>query len=290
VDALFVTHCFVNEGPRWKRMRPAPMGRGFRYQKRTSHIEVAFPSICAAVTERAAAAAAEAQASKGVKGAVRKARKPSRTRERIAEEEEVAGGQFGAENTSVRVSAGLQQGLEVALVREEGLCRPAARRRDPAQAAEGALKSAGVELDRHRARREQAGRANLHRAPGNHHRPQGLGNRQAEGRSAEAHQARSAHRHSGSAPSRNWPRTLVAESIALQLEKRVAFRRAMRKAVDSALRFGCKGIKVRVAGRLNGAEIARKEWYLQGRCRCKRCARTSITGTAEAHTTYGSLA
>ena len=58
---------------------------------------------------------------------------------------------------------------------------------------------------------------------------------------------------------------LVAESIALQLEKRVAFRRAMRKAVDSALRFGCKGIKVRVGGRLNGAEIARKEWYLQGR-------------------------
>ena len=59
--------------------------------------------------------------------------------------------------------------------------------------------------------------------------------------------------------------TLVAESIALQLEKRVAFRRAMRKSVDSALRFGCKGIKVRVAGRLNGAEIARKEWYLHRR-------------------------
>ena len=57
---------------------------------------------------------------------------------------------------------------------------------------------------------------------------------------------------------------LVSESIALQLEKRVAFRRAMRKAVDSALRFGCKGIKVRVSGRLNGAEIARSEWYLQG--------------------------
>ena len=58
---------------------------------------------------------------------------------------------------------------------------------------------------------------------------------------------------------------LVAESIALQLEKRVGFRRAMRKAVDSALRFGCKGIKVRVSGRLNGNEIARSEWYLQGR-------------------------
>ena len=58
---------------------------------------------------------------------------------------------------------------------------------------------------------------------------------------------------------------LVAENIALQLEKRVSFRRAMRKSVDSALRFGCKGIKVRVSGRLNGNEIARSEWYLQGR-------------------------
>ena len=58
---------------------------------------------------------------------------------------------------------------------------------------------------------------------------------------------------------------LVAENIALQLEKRVGFRRAMRKSVDSALRFGCKGIKVRVSGRLNGNEIARSEWYLQGR-------------------------
>jgi large subunit ribosomal protein L22 len=47
VDELFVTRCFVNEGPRWKRMRPAPMGRGFRYQKRTSHIWWKFPSITA---------------------------------------------------------------------------------------------------------------------------------------------------------------------------------------------------------------------------------------------------
>ena len=56
---------------------------------------------------------------------------------------------------------------------------------------------------------------------------------------------------------------LIAESVAMQLEKRVAFRRAMRKAVESALRFGARGIKVRVSGRLNGAEIARSEWYLQ---------------------------
>jgi len=80
---------------------------------------------------------------------------------------------------------------------------------------------------------------------------------------------------------------LVAESIALQLEKRVAFRRAMRKAVDSALRFGCKGIKVRVAGRLNGAEIARKEWYLQGRLPLQTLRADIDFGTAEAQTTYG---
>jgi len=80
---------------------------------------------------------------------------------------------------------------------------------------------------------------------------------------------------------------LVGEAIALQLEKRVAFRRAMRKAVDSALRFGCKGIKVRCAGRLNGAEIARKEWYLQGRLPLQTLRADIDFGLAEAHTTYG---
>jgi small subunit ribosomal protein S3 len=80
---------------------------------------------------------------------------------------------------------------------------------------------------------------------------------------------------------------LVSESIALQLEKRVAFRRAMRKAVDSALRFGCKGIKVRVSGRLNGAEIARSEWYLQGQLPLHTLRADIDYGTTEAHTTYG---
>jgi small subunit ribosomal protein S3 len=80
---------------------------------------------------------------------------------------------------------------------------------------------------------------------------------------------------------------LVSESIALQLEKRVAFRRAMRKAVDSAQRFGCKGIKVRVSGRLNGAEIARSEWYLQGQLPLHTLRADVDYGFAEAHTTYG---
>jgi small subunit ribosomal protein S3 len=73
----------------------------------------------------------------------------------------------------------------------------------------------------------------------------------------------------------------------LQLEKRVAFRRAMRKAVDSALRFGCKGIKVRVSGRLNGAEIARSEWYLQGQLPLHTLRADLDYGFAQAYTTYG---
>jgi small subunit ribosomal protein S3 len=80
---------------------------------------------------------------------------------------------------------------------------------------------------------------------------------------------------------------LVAEMIALQLEKRVAFRRAMRKAVDSALRFGCQGIKVRTAGRLNGADIARTEWYLQGRLPLQTLRADIEYGFAQAQTTYG---
>jgi small subunit ribosomal protein S3 len=80
---------------------------------------------------------------------------------------------------------------------------------------------------------------------------------------------------------------LVSESIALQLEKRVAFRRAMRKAVDSALRFGCKGIKVRVSGRLNGNEIARSEWYLQGQLPLHTLRADLDYGFSEARTTYG---
>ena len=82
---------------------------------------------------------------------------------------------------------------------------------------------------------------------------------------------------------------LVAEAIALQLEKRVAFRRAMRKAVESALRFGAKGIRVRTAGRLGGAEIARSEWYLEGRLPLHTLRADIDYGFAEAHTTYGRI-
>lgn len=80
---------------------------------------------------------------------------------------------------------------------------------------------------------------------------------------------------------------LVAESITQQLERRIAFRRAMRKAVDSAKRFGAKGIKTMVAGRLNGAEIARTEWYLEGQLPLHTLRADIDYGFAEAKTTYG---
>ena len=82
---------------------------------------------------------------------------------------------------------------------------------------------------------------------------------------------------------------LVAESVALQLEKRIAFRRAMRKAVDAALRFGAKGIKVRVSGRLNGAEIARSEWYLHGQLPLHTLRADIDYGLAEARTAFGQI-
>ncbi|RPE77348.1 30S ribosomal protein S3 [Vulcaniibacterium tengchongense] len=80
---------------------------------------------------------------------------------------------------------------------------------------------------------------------------------------------------------------LVAESIAQQLERRIMFRRAMKRAVGNAMRLGALGIKVNVAGRLNGAEIARSEWYREGRVPLHTLRADIDYGFAEARTTYG---
>jgi small subunit ribosomal protein S3 len=80
---------------------------------------------------------------------------------------------------------------------------------------------------------------------------------------------------------------LVAESIAQQLERRVMFRRAMKRAVGNAMRLGALGIKVQVGGRLNGADIARSEWYREGRVPLHTLRADVDYGTAEAATTYG---
>ena len=82
---------------------------------------------------------------------------------------------------------------------------------------------------------------------------------------------------------------LVAESIAGQLERRVSFRRAMKKAMESAFRFGAKGVKIMVSGRLGGAEIARSEWYQEGRLPLHTLKADIDYGFAEANTTYGKI-
>ena len=80
---------------------------------------------------------------------------------------------------------------------------------------------------------------------------------------------------------------LQAEQVAQQLEKRIAFRRAMRRAVENAKRFGAKGVKVRVSGRLNGAEIARSEWSLDGQLPLHTLRADIDYGFAQAYTTFG---
>src|SRR5690554_3901788 len=80
---------------------------------------------------------------------------------------------------------------------------------------------------------------------------------------------------------------LVADSIAQQLEKRIMFRRAMKRAMQNAMRLGAQGIKIMSAGRLNGIEIARTEWYREGRVPLHTLRANIEYGTSEAHTTYG---
>lgn len=80
---------------------------------------------------------------------------------------------------------------------------------------------------------------------------------------------------------------LVAENVALQLERRVAFRRAMKKSVSQALKFGAKGIKINCSGRLGGAEMSRTEWYREGRVPLHTLRADIDYGFAEAKTTYG---
>ena len=82
---------------------------------------------------------------------------------------------------------------------------------------------------------------------------------------------------------------LVSENVAMQLERRVSFRRAMKKAVQTALKMGAEGIKIHVSGRLGGAEIARAEWYREGRVPLQTLRADIDYGFAEAKTTYGQI-
>ena len=293
VDELYVSRCFVNEGSRWKRLRPAPMGRAFRYQRRTAHIVVAVAEHHRAAAERTAAAAAAAASEKGVRGAVKKARKalggrkpPVRKPKKRVSADFGGGVALGQKTHPYGFRLGYNKPWRsrwyadrdyADLLHEDVVLRRQLKER---------LRSAGISaIDIERAANKLVIRLFTAR-PGIIIGRKGaeidkLKNEVQKRTKREVHiDIQEVHRPELDAQ-------LVAESIALQLEKRVAFRRAMRKAVDSALRFGCKGIKVRVAGRLNGAEIARKEWYLQGRLPLQTLRADIDFGFAQAYTTYG---
>ena len=239
-----------NEGPRMKRVRPAPQGRAFRYQRRMSHIVIKVAEKTAAPRQR------------------RKNKEWDRRYIRTVS---------GWDSTSRGVPVGSPSRIIPSCCRRTWNCATTLRER---------LKSAGVsaiEVDRP---------GNKLRVTIRTSRPGIIiGRKGAEIEKLKQDLAKRTKREVfidiQEVHKPELDAQLVSESIALQLEKRVAFRRAMRKAVDSALRFGCKGIKVRVSGRLNGAEIARSEWYLQGQLPLHTLRADIDYGFSEAHTTYG---
>ena len=285
VDKLYVKNAVANDGPRMKRIRPAPMGRAFRYVRRIAHIEIVLAergksgeSLATVVGEESAAAKnATARAKAGAKRRrfVQECRQEESRSQIMGQKVHPYGFRLGY--TKPWKSRWFVERDYDKLLLEDVKLRNELKDK---------LKSAGVssiEIER----------------PGNKLRViiktarPGIiiGRKGAEidklKQDVQKRTAREVHIDIQEVHKPELDAQLVSESIALQLEKRVGFRRAMRKAVDSALRFGCKGIKVRVSGRLNGNEIARSEWYLQGRLPLHTLRADIDYGFTEARTTYG---
>ncbi len=303
-----VKRAIANEGPRMKRIRPAPMGRAYRYQRRISHMEIALAEKASGNGKRLARRWCRTVQEGGrrlrPRSAAKKKRLQRRRRPRSRRQEERLPGQKVVQRRCQRApprksSETMGQKVHPYGFRL-GVTKPWRSRwfvvrdydklllEDVKLKAElkDKLKSAGVssiEIER----------------PGNKLRiiirtaRPGIiiGRKGAEidklKQEIQKRTNREVYVDIQEVHKPELDAQLVSENIALQLEKRVGFRRAMRKAVDSALRFGCKGIKVRVSGRLNGNEIARSEWYLQGRLPLHTLRADIDYGFAEAHTTYG---
>ena len=226
VDTLYRDRGYVNEGPRMKRIRPAPMGRAYRYQRRmVAHRGEGRRPFQTRQGERSS----------------RWDRKHTRTDFRLGVTKTWRSRWFAKQDYAkllkedLDLKDSLRERLKAAGVSSIEVDRPGNKLRVTIRTSRP-----GIIIGRKGAEIEKL-KGDLAKKTG----------REVFIDIQEVHKP-------------ELDAQLVSESIALQLEKRVAFRRAMRKAVDSALRFGCKGIKVRVSGRLNGAEIARSEWYLQG--------------------------
>ena len=274
VERLFVSAAFANQGPSQKRVRPAPMGRAFRVVKRTAHLTVV-------VTERPQKIAAVGQDE--AKTPARRA--GSRRPRRPSSHEEIAVGQkvhpygfrIGFNKTwksrwfadkdyatllheDLRLKADLKKRFQHAGVAKIEIERAANKLKIDVHTSRPGIiiGRKGTEVDKLKQEIQKRTKREVF-----------INIQEIQKPELDAQ--------------------LVAESVAMQLEKRVAFRRAMRKAVESALRFGARGIKVRVSGRLNGAEIARSEWYLHGQLPLQTLRADVDFGFAEAHTTYGQI-
>ena len=183
-------------------------------------------------------------------------RLPRRTERKIS---------HGTENASARFPAGVQQAVELPLVRPgPGIRPPDPRRPEDEEGRQGKILPRRHRRSGHRAGRAQGPGHRPHRPAGHHHRPRRQGDREPEDTSWRGIAKKEVYVDIREIEKPELNSLLVAEGIAVQLEKRIAYRRAMRKAVESALRQGAKGIKVMCAGRLGGVEIARTEWYLRG--------------------------
>ena len=319
VDRLYVKRAIANDGPRMKRIRPAPMGRAYRYQRRISHLEIALEEKVsgngkADLVETVGEAAPAKKAAKKVveegagqrrlrkkapakkKGPAKqpqeeigfalrrecggrkrrcRTQSPRRRNKTMGQKVHPYGFRLGITKPwrsrwfverdydkllleDVKLKAELKDKLKSAGVSSIEIERPGNKLRIIIRTARPGIiiGRKGTEIDKLKQEIQKRTNRDVYVDIQEVHKPE-------------------------------LDAQLVAENIALQLEKRVGFRRAMRKAVDSALRFGCKGIKVRVSGRLNGNEIARSEWYLQGRLPLHTLRADIDYGFAEAHTTYG---
>ena len=308
LDRLYVKHAIANEGPRMKRIRPAPMGRAFRYQRRISHMEIVLAEKgaenkqdLATVVGEEDAAPAKTTAKKKAVGAKKKSAGKKKTaaadksfeigitfasaiscaEERLQEVKCMGqkvhpyGFRLGYTKPwrsrwfiekdydkllleDVKLKEELKDKLKSAGVSSVEIERPGNKLRIIIRTARPGIiiGRKGAEIDKLKIELQKRTNRDVFIDIQEVHKPE-------------------------------LDAQLVSEGIALQLEKRVGFRRAMRKSVDSALRFGCKGIKVRVSGRLNGNEIARSEWYLQGRLPLHTLRADIDFGFSEARTTYG---
>ena len=279
VDRLFVSACYANQGPSQKRVRPAPMGRAFRVLKRTAHLTVQVSERPEKIAPVGGDATAKRRRDAGAKHGADKPQ-PRRRRRRS---------NCGPEGSPVWIPSRVQQDVAVAVVLRQATTRSCCTR---ISALRQALKKRFAHAGVSKIETERA--ANRLKIDIYTSRPGIIIGRKGTEvdklkQEIQKRTNREVFINIQEIQKPELDAQLISESVAMQLEKRVAFRRAMRKAVESALRFGARGIKVRVSGRLNGSEIARSEWYLHGQLPLQTLRADIDYGFAEANTTYGQI-